>query len=197
MSAARRRPGPLHKCTCLRDSHTCTIRYLSRLTTYRSAAIPAGRGLGRPDLPGTKRQAAIQNLAATVGLEPTSIRLTGGRSAIELHSKYVGGRRKRAQPGLKAAAFPLKDSAPTSTQSTLLKSCSGHKKTPVGSNQPGFLSWSFPGRFDVRAFQKPFKEGLSHRFHAVKRHMHGYRAQTYVTVVAIAGECLPARASGA
>jgi hypothetical protein len=79
----------------------------------------------------------------------------------------------------------------------LLKSCSGHKKTPVGSNQPGFLSWSFPGRFDVRAFQKPFKEGLSHRFHAVKRHMHGYRAQTYVTVVAIAGECLPARASGA
>jgi hypothetical protein len=81
MSAARRRPEPLHKCTCLRDSHTCTIRYLSRLTTYRSAAIPAGRGLGRPDLPGTKRQAAIS---------------------------YVWGRRERAQPGLNAAAFPLK-----------------------------------------------------------------------------------------
>jgi hypothetical protein len=44
----------------LRDSHICTIRYLSRLTTYRSVAIPAGRGLGRPDLPGSKRQAAFQ-----------------------------------------------------------------------------------------------------------------------------------------
>ena len=177
MSAARRRPEPLHKCTCLRDSHTCTIRYLSRLTTYRSAAIPAGRGLGRPDLPGTKRQAAIS---------------------------YVWGRRERAQPGLNAAAFPLKVSAPTSTQSTLLKSKSGHKKTPVGSNQPGFLSWSFPGRFDVRAFQKPFVEGLSHRFptirgehiNTVKRHMRGYAAQAYSTVFAMADIRLPTAANG-
>ena len=67
----------------------------------------------------------IQNLAATVGFEPTSCRLTSGHSAVELHSKYVWGRRYRAQPGLNAAAFPLKDSAPTSTQSTLLKSNSG------------------------------------------------------------------------
>ena len=59
------------------------------------------------------------------------------------------------------------------------------KKTPVGSNQPGFLTWSFPGRFDVRAFQKPFKEGLRHRFptirgehiNTVKRHRRGYAAQ--------------------
>jgi hypothetical protein len=107
----------------------------------------------------------------------------------------------RAQPGLNAAGFPMKVSAPTSTQSTLLKSCSGraaiigHKKTPVGSNQPGFLSWSFPGRFDTRAFQKPFKESLRHRFptirgehiNTVKRHARGYAAQACSAVVTMAG----------
>ena len=84
-------------CEC---SHICTIRYLSRLTAYRFVAIPAGRGLGRPDLPGVSARPLlrisarpmIQNLAATVGLEPTSFRLTGGRSSVELHSNYVGGR---------------------------------------------------------------------------------------------------------
>ena len=79
---------------------------------YRSVAIPAGRGLGRPDLPGTKRQAAIS---------------------------YVWGRRERAQPGLNAAAFPLKVSAPTSTQSTLLKSAlPGIKKPRLVRTSRGF-----------------------------------------------------------
>ena len=53
-------------------------------------------------------------------------------------SVWRRGRRTRAQPCLTAAAFPLKGTAPTITQSTLLKSVSGHKKTPVSSDQPGF-----------------------------------------------------------
>ena len=54
--AARQLPRFLHKRTCLRSSHTCTIRYLSRLTLrvirIASPLFPTYRELGRPDLPG-------------------------------------------------------------------------------------------------------------------------------------------------
>ena len=56
---------------------------------------------------------------------------SGDRTCLERQAvvQYVGGRRERAQPGLNAAVLPLKVSAPTSTQSTLLKSCSGHRRS--------------------------------------------------------------------
>ena len=86
------------------------------------------------------RGARPPKLAGTAGVEPASFRLTGGRSAIELHAKSRRG----------------SGTAPTSTQSTLLKSVSGHKKTPVGDEPAGVSYWIFPGRFDVRAFREQF-----------------------------------------
>jgi hypothetical protein len=49
----------------------------------------------------------IMNVAGTVGLEPTPFRLTGGRSAIELHARNLVDRDGVAPPsaGLQPAAL--------------------------------------------------------------------------------------------
>ena len=81
----------------------------------------------------------------------------------------------------------MKGSAPTSTQSALLKSVlPGHKKNPGGFEPTGVSCWSFPGRFEFRAFREMFLGRLSHRFPTirgerittVKRNMRRYGVHT-------------------
>ena len=78
----------------------------------------------------------------------------------------------------------MKGSAPTSYTIRIVKErIRRAQKNPGGREPTGVYAWSFPGRFDNRAFREPFLEGLVHRFptnrgdriKTVERAMYGYR----------------------
>lgn len=81
----------------------------------------------------------------------------------------------------------MKGSAPTSTQSALLKSVPpGHKKTPVGVNRPGSLAGASLEGSIFEPSEKLFQGRLRHRFPTirgerittVKRDMRRYEVHT-------------------
>ena len=102
---------------------------------------------------------------------------------IELHQQYRQGRRARAQPGLSAAALPHERHCPNVYTIHIVKERpSGAQKNPGGCEPTGVSIWSFPGRFENRAFQDMILGRLSHRFPTirgerittVKQNMHWY-----------------------
>lgn len=146
----------------------------------------------------------LRNLVLTVSPDLTTCCLQDSCSAVLSYISNTVGAGAIAQPGLIAVALPLKGSAPTSTQSTLLKSCPGHKKNPGGCEPTGVFPWSFPGRFEISSLPGTIRGRLGHRFttirgeyiNTVKRHRCRYRAQARTAVLAITGIRMPAQASG-
>ena len=99
-------------------------------------------------------------------------------------SKYHWGRRTRTA-GSECCSLSPERLCPNVYTIRIVKELSGATKNPGGNEPAGVFSWSFPGRFDVRAFREILLKGLGHRFptirgehiNTIKRHMRGYRAQ--------------------
>ena len=158
------------------EAHTLALSVASHDSRYVHIALPLfpmTRELGRPDLPGYSARPLLRTSAKADDSESGGegwSRTNKAHGAPGLQPGYLAGEGlsdlvgagARAQPGLSATALPMKGSAPTFTQSTLLKSVSpGQQKSPGGYEPAGASAWSFPGRFDVRAFREIFLEGLT------------------------------------
>ena len=86
----------------------------------------------------------------------------------------------------------------------IVKDRIGAIKNPGWFEPAGVCSWSFPGRFDVRAFRRQIPEGLRHwlptfrgeRIATANGNMRGIRAQAQVAVPAAKGKGLPIPCGG-